>query len=69
MIFRTWICLNRNCLRENTVADADHPPCPYCGGARVKWLPKPVATMSTRTRNIDATVAELQQTRGNRNYN
>ena len=69
MIYRTWICLNRNCLRENTVADADHPPCPYCGGRRVKWLPKPVATRSAKTQQIDATVRELQQGHGNKNFN
>lgn len=69
MIYRTWICLNRYCLRENTVADADHPPCPYCGGLRVKWVPKPVATMSQRTRNIDATVREIIATNGDKNWN
>ena len=59
MIYRTWLCLNRYCLHENTVADADHPPCPACGGLKVKWLPKAVAIKSARTNSIDNTVAPI----------
>lgn len=73
MIYRTWICLNRHCLHENTVADVEYPPCPRCGGAKVKWVPRTVGVLSSRTRNIDQTVRELAREtytdQGDKNWN
>jgi hypothetical protein len=68
MIYRTWICLNRYCLHENTVADVEYPPCPRCGGAKVKWIPKAVNIKSERTQNIDADVKQLRDVYGDKNY-
>jgi hypothetical protein len=60
MIYRTWFCLNRHCKYEFTMADADHPPCPRCGGLHVKWIPGTTGIISGKTRAIDATVKDLQ---------
>ena len=56
-ITRTFVCLNRNCQRENTTSE-DHPPCPACGGLRVKWVPKPFA-ISRVAAGVDQTVKEI----------
>jgi hypothetical protein len=68
MIYRSYCCLNRRCAHEYTSTD-DHPPCPRCGGLRVKWLPKPFSIASGRTADIDATVAGLVEQAGITNYN
>jgi hypothetical protein len=56
-VYRTFVCLNRNCQHEHT-SDRDFPPCPRCGGLRSKWLPKPFAISKVRA-GIDQTVKEL----------
>ena len=68
MIYRTWFCLNRHCRHEYTVADVDNPPCPRCGEVRVRWIPGTTGVISSKTRAIDRTVAELKQTYGDQNY-
>jgi hypothetical protein len=69
MVNRTWFCLNKWCRHEFTMADADHPPCPRCGGLHVRWVPKPVAIKSAATQKADATVAQMQQQYGDQNFN
>jgi hypothetical protein len=59
VIFRSWFCLNRHCRHEWTEADADHPPCPRCGGLRVKWIPGTTGIISGKTKAIDATAKDL----------
>jgi len=63
-------CLNRNCLNEFTtqVHNEQFPPCPRCGGLKVKWVPGGFAIKSATTQNIDRTVAELRETYGDKNY-
>ena len=68
VIFRSWFCLNRHCRHEFTVADLDHPPCPRCGGSKVRWLPRTVGVISAKTQAIDATVKETLQVIGDKNY-
>jgi hypothetical protein len=68
MVVRSWFCLNKFCRHEFTVADADHPPCPRCGGLHVRWVPKPVAIKSEATKKADATVAEMQKMYGDKNF-
>jgi len=67
VIRRTWACLNRHCIHEFTT-EGNYPPCPQCGGIRVKWLPQPFAIKSEATRKVDATVAEVSKTLGEKNY-
>jgi len=67
MIIRSWACLNRHCLHQWD-GDGDHPPCPRCRGIRVKWVPRPVAILSAKTKQVDATVAQLTATYGDKNY-
>src|SRR5262249_39389150 len=50
------------CLAEFD-SDGDHPPCPNCGGLRVKWLPRPVA-IGKVAGGIDRDVRELADTYG-----
>jgi hypothetical protein len=69
MINRTWFCLNRYCKHEFTMADADHPPCPRCGGLHVRWVPKPIAIKSAATQKADRTVADMQKQYGDQNFN
>jgi hypothetical protein len=69
MIYRSWFCLNKHCRHEFTLADADHPPCPRCGCAHVKWLPKPFGIKSERTRQADLAVKEVIAASGDKNYN
>ncbi|HWS65698.1 MAG TPA: hypothetical protein VN325_23310 [Steroidobacteraceae bacterium] len=68
MIYRSWFCLNKHCKSEFTVADADHPPCPRCGGLHVRWLPKPFGIKSERTKQADKAVKEVIETYGDKNY-
>lgn len=67
MVIRSWACLNRHCLNQWD-GEGDHPPCPKCGGLRVKWVPRPVAIRGERTKEIDRTVAQLTATYGDKNY-
>lgn len=67
MIIRTWQCLNRRCLHRWD-GEGDHPKCINCGGLHVKWIPGGFAIKSERTRNVDATVAQLQTVYGDKNY-
>lgn len=67
MIIRTWACLNRHCLNVFD-GDTDFPPCTACGGIRVKWVPRPVAILSEKTKQVDKTVAQLTATYGDKNY-
>lgn len=62
MITRSYTCLNRNCLNEFDSTE-DHPPCPNCGGLRVKWLPRPVA-IGRVAGSIDKDVRALADTYG-----
>jgi hypothetical protein len=59
--------LNRHCVLEFTV-EGEQPPCPRCGGTKVKWLPRPFAIRSEATRKVDATVAEVVAVQGDKNY-
>jgi len=68
VIVKTWACLNRNCLKVYDSTAGEFPPCPRCGMIRVKWVPRPVAIKSERTKQIDATVKELKETYGYKNY-
>ena len=68
MIYRTWFCLNRYCKHEFTQADADHPPCPRCGGLHVKWIPGTTGVISSKTRAIDQTVKEMRGQYGDVNF-
>jgi hypothetical protein len=68
MIYRTFFCLNRNCMEEFTVTDQENPPCPICGGAKVQWIPKTTGVMSEKTQSVDNTVKQLQADYGNKNY-
>jgi hypothetical protein len=67
VIIRSWCCLNRHCVHQWD-GEGDHPPCPRCGGLRVKWIPRPVAFKSERTKEIDRTVSQLTATYGDKNY-
>ena len=67
MIIRSWACCNRHCLHQWD-GEGDHPPCPRCGGLRVKWVPRPVAIRGERTKEIDKTIAQLTSTYGDKNY-
>ncbi len=67
MIIRSWICLNRHCVHEYD-AEGDYPPCPRCGGLRVKWVPRPVAIRSEKTKAADASVRQLTDIYGDKNY-
>jgi hypothetical protein len=58
MVTRTWACLNRHCQSQFD-HEADFPPCPRCGGIRVKWLPRPFGILSTGTRQADQTAKSL----------
>lgn len=69
MIYRTFVCLNRHCLHEFTVADTDSPPCPRCTCVHTKWLPKSFAVKSEKTRQADQAVKEVRQAYGDKNYN
>lgn len=69
MIVKSWLCLNKWCVHEYTMADADHPPCPRCGGLHVRWVPKPVAIRSAATQKADRTVAQMQKQYGDKNFN
>ena len=68
MIYRSWICLNRNCLHQWTEVDSDHPPCPRCAGSKVQWVPKTTGVISQKTQSIDATVKETVKAIGDKNY-
>jgi hypothetical protein len=68
VIVRSWACLNRHCVNVFDMADADFPPCPRCGGLRVKWVPRPIAIKSEKTKQIDRTVTQLTETYGDKNY-
>lgn len=68
MIIKTWACLNRYCQKVFDSSAGDFPPCPLCGGLKVKWVPKPVAVRSERTKTIDRDVAALKDIYGDKNY-
>ena len=68
MIYRTFFCLNRNCMEEFTVTDEENPPCPLCGGDKVQWIPKTTGVISQATQNADNTVKQLQADYGHKNY-
>lgn len=67
MIIRSWACLNRHCINQFD-GEGEFPPCPKCGGMRVKWVPRPVAIRSAKTTQIDRTVAQLTATYGDKDY-
>ena len=71
MITRSWFCLNKHCKREFTVATEGeaHPPCVYCGGLHVRWVPKPVAIKSAATQKVDKTVADTLKYMSNNTFN
>jgi hypothetical protein len=58
MIIRTYSCLNRRCQGQFD-SEGDHPPCPYCRGLRVQWVPRGFGIKSDRTTQIDKTSREL----------
>jgi hypothetical protein len=59
--------LNRFCIHQWD-GEGEHPPCPRCGGIQVKWVPKPVAIKSEKTKQVDRTVAQLTATYGDKDY-
>jgi hypothetical protein len=67
MVIRSWCCLNKNCVHQWD-GEGEYPPCPRCGGIRVRWVPKPVAIRSEATKKIDMTVNQLVSTYGDKNY-
>jgi len=69
LIYRTFACLNRNCLHEFTVTDQEAAPCPRCSGARTKWVPRTTGVISGKTRQADQAVRELRDAYGDKNYN
>jgi hypothetical protein len=68
VIYRSWICLNRNCLYQWTVADLDHPPCPRCAGTKVQWVPATRGIISQGTKHVDTIVKETIKSIGDKNY-
>jgi hypothetical protein len=67
MIIRSWACLNRHCL-HSWDGEGDHPPCPECRGIRVKWIPRPFAIKSEKTKAVDRSVAQLTSVYGDKDY-
>lgn len=68
MIIKSWACLNRYCLKVFDSSDGDYPPCPRCGGLKVKWVPRPVAIKSAATAQIDRDVQALKEVYGDKSY-
>lgn len=68
MIIKTWACLNRHCLRVFDSTAGDYPPCPRCGGIRVKWVPRALNIKSEKTVMTDRDVRQLQEVYGDKNY-
>jgi hypothetical protein len=69
MIIKTWACLNRHCVNVFDSTAGDYPPCPRCGGIRVKWMPRALNIKSEKTAMTDRDVRDLQKVYGDRNFN